>query len=296
MILVVGSTGMLGYEICRLLTSEGRPVRALVRNAFKQERARQLREIGAQIIQGDLCHVKTLGPALKGVTHIISTASSMPFSYVPEENDIRLVDKNGMMDLINLAAASGVRQFIYTSLSGNIDGDFPLRNAKRTVELHLRNSGMTFTILRPSFFMEYWLSPASGFDPEKGKVQIYGTGNKPVSYISYPDVAKFAVNSLSNPLASNVILELGGPDKLTQLEAVSLFEEIAGRKFDYQNYPEEHLRAQRKRLMDPMQNSVAGLMLSMAEGDPVDMNDTLKGFRIRLRTVRDYASSKVTTP
>ena len=120
MILVVGSTGMLGYEICRILTQEGKPVRALVRKAFMQERAKQLREAGAQIVQGDLRNPGTLGPALKGVTHIIATASSMPYSYIPEENDIRLVDKNGMMDLVDLAAKAGVRHFIYTSLSGNI--------------------------------------------------------------------------------------------------------------------------------------------------------------------------------
>lgn len=90
---------------------------------------------------------------------------------VPGQSDIRTTDLNGEITLIDAAVAAKVRQFVYTSFSGNLDLDFPLRNAKRAVEQHLQRSGLTYTILRPSFFMEVWLSPAVGFDaagpPEK---------------------------------------------------------------------------------------------------------------------------------
>ena len=65
---------------------------------------------------------------------------------------------------------AGVGQLVYTSFSGQMDLDFPLRNAKRVVEQHLKESGLTYTILRPSFFDEVWLSPALGFDAAKREV------------------------------------------------------------------------------------------------------------------------------
>ena len=65
---------------------------------------------------------------------MITTASSMPFAYKPGENDIRTTDLEGEMSLVDAAKAANVRHFVYTSFSGNIDFDFPLRNAKRAVE------------------------------------------------------------------------------------------------------------------------------------------------------------------
>jgi hypothetical protein len=51
---------------------------------------------------------------------------------------------------------------------------------------------MQAIILRPSYFMEMWLSPHLGFDPEKGTARIYGSGDAKASYISAFDVAEFA--------------------------------------------------------------------------------------------------------
>lgn len=287
--LIVGATGKLGFEICKLLASESRPVRAMVRDPFNQERAKQLRNKGVQLVQGDLRHKKTFGPVLKGVTHVIATASAMSASYIPEENDIHLVDKNGMMDLVDAAWDAGVQHYIYISFSGNISEDFPLRNAKRTVEIHLRNTGMTFTVLRPGFFMEYWLNSAMGFDVANSSIQIYGTGKEPVSYVSYRDVALFAIKSLYNPIARNLIIELGGPDKYSQLAAAALFENVHGRKFNYENFPEKSLREQMHSSLDPMERSMFGLKLALAQGDPIDMKDTMKAFHFRLRSLEEFA-------
>ena len=83
----------------------------------------------------------------------------------------------------------------------SIDLDFPLRNAKRAVEQRLRDSGLVYTILRPSYFMEVWLGPAVGFDAANAKASIYGSGEGTISWISLQDVARFAVESLENPAA-----------------------------------------------------------------------------------------------
>ncbi len=136
--------------------------------------------------------------------------------------------------------AAGVQRFIYISYSGNLNTDSPLTTAKRTVEEHLKQSGLTYTILRPSyFFMEVWLSPALGFDVGSRKAQIFGTGAK-ISWISLGDVAQFAVESVDHPAARNVIIELGGPDALSPNEVVRLFEELAGSHLRYSTCRKRH--------------------------------------------------------
>lgn len=159
---------------------------------------------------------------------MISTVSALPFSYEPGENDIQSVDLEGVTSLIAAAQAAGVERFIYTSFT--MDNDFPLRNAKRAVEQRLKDSGLTYTILRLSYTMDFWFSPAVGFDVANAKAQICGSGENPISWVSFQDVAQFAVASLDNPAAQNATLKLGGPEALSQLQAVQIFEEVgAGR-------------------------------------------------------------------
>ena len=293
--LVIGATGMVGSEICHLLTADKQPVRGLVRATSDPAKVDTLKSSGVEIIQGDLRDYASLQAACEGVTTVISTASSMPFSYTPGENDISSVDRDGLKNLIRAAKAAGTKLFIYTSFSSQIDLDFPLRNAKRSVEEYLKESGLNYTILRPSYFAEVWLSPAVGFDATNGKAQIFGSGKNPISWISYLDVAKFAVLSLTTKEAQNSVLELGGPESLSPLQVVQVFEEVSGKTFEVQHVPEEALEVQQKAASDPMQQSFTGLMRCYAQGDFIDMQETLKVYPIKLATIRDYARQTLVT-
>ena len=288
-ILVVGATGMVGGEVCRLLAAAGKPVRALVRPTSNPEKVRALQALGVETVVGDLRDRTALAAACAGVDAVITTASSMPFAYKPGENDIATTDLRGMADLVEVAEAAGVRHFVYTSISANMNLDFPTGNAKRAVEQQLKHSGMTYTILRPGFFMEVWLSPAVGFDVAAGKVTIYGTGHQPLAWIAAADVARFAVASLDNPAAVNAVLELGGPANVSPLEVVSIFEAATGRTLECQFVPAEALAAQQAAATDPMQQSFAALMRCVAAGDPIDMCATLKAFPLELTSVEAFA-------
>lgn len=288
--LVVGATGMLGGEICRQLVAAGKPTRALVRSTSDPGKVQALRDLGAEVVEGDVRDRASLDAACAGATAVISTVSSMPFSYQPGENDVEQVDLNGVKALIDAAVGAGVEHLIYTSFSGQIDLDFPLRNAKRAVERHLKKSGLTYTVLRPSYYMEVWLNPAVGFDTANAKAQIYGMGEQPVSWISFPDVAKFEVASLDNPAARNAVLELGGPEALTPNQVVGIFERASGKTFEVQYAPADALAAQQRGATDPMQQSFSGLMRCIAQGDPIDMAETVKAFPFELKSVEQYAT------
>ena len=54
MTLVVGATGMVGTEICRLIAASGRPVKALVRASSNAAKVENLKRLGVTVVQGDL--------------------------------------------------------------------------------------------------------------------------------------------------------------------------------------------------------------------------------------------------
>lgn len=289
MILVAGATGMVGGLVCARLATSGMTARAMVRPTSASEKVEGLRAAGLEVVEGDLRDPASLDAACAGVDSVICTVSSMPFSYDPGVNDIETTDRAGVEALIDAAARAGVSRFVYTSFSANLDLDFPLCVAKREVEQHLRGSGLTYTILRPSCFMEVWLSPAVGFDPASGTVTLYGDGTRPVSFIAADDVAAFAVASLSAPSARNAVLELGGPDALSPLEVTSIFEESSGRAVQRQFVPVEALQEQLAGATDGMQRSFVSLMLCVAKGDPIDMTALPDDLSVSLTSVREFA-------
>lgn len=289
MILVVGATGLVGGDICRRLTARGESVRALVRASSDLVKGEALRDAGVEVVVGDLRDRASLDAACVGVSAVIETAAAMPFSFVPGVNDFDTTDIGGVEKLLEAASAAGVRHFVYTSFSGQLDLDCPLRNAKRRVESRVQQSGMTWTILRPTCFMEVWLSPAVGFDPVNASAVVYGDGTNPISFISSGDVAEFAVRSLSNPAARNAIIEMGGPEPITPLEVVRLFEEVGGRPFTVSHVPVETLVAQQEAATDDMGRSFAGLMRCVAQGDAIPMEETARTFDIALTSVRTFA-------
>ena len=288
MILVVGATGMVGGEICRLLAQNKQPFRALVRSLSDPAKVDHLKTLGAAIVTGDVREPKTLSAACQGVQTVICTLSSMPFAYQPGTNDIQKVDLEGVQALIDAAKRAGVNHFIYTSVSKNMDLDFPICNAKRAVEKHLQESEMDYTILRPGYFMEMWLSPAVGFDAAGKKAQIYGTGEQPISWISLKDVARFAVECVTNPAARDAVLELGGPEALSPHQVIELFEKDGKKAFDVSHVSVNALREQAAGADDAMQSSFIGLMTCYAAGDPIDMKETLKSFPLKLTSVAKF--------
>jgi NADH dehydrogenase len=288
--LVVGATGMVGTEICRLLAAAGEPVKALVRATSDPAKVEKLRTFGAAVVQGDLRDRVSLEAACAGVNAVVTTASAVPFAYRPAENTPQSTDQDGSLGLIAAAREAGVQRLVYTSFPP-MAVSFPLQDAKRAVEERLRNSGLTYTILQPTYFMEVWFSPAVGFDYPNHKAAIYGRGENPISWISFLDVAQFAVASLNTPMARNATLELGGPESISPSGAVEIFERAGGKAFAVTHVPVEALQAQLAAATDPLQKSFAGLMLGYASVAPIDMATTLKAFPLKLRTVTEHARS-----
>ena len=285
MILVVGATGYVGQEICRRLVRRGERVRALVRATSAPDKVEALRSCGVEICLGDLKDFDSIKNLFKGTEAVISTASST-LSRQPGDS-IESVDAAGQMNLVNTAKTANVERFVFVSFRQAPGLSSPLGDAKREVEKAIAN--MNFTVVKASWFMEVWLSPALGFDYAQGTARIYGAGANPVSWVSFRDVAEMCAVALRHPMAMRQTIEFGGPEALSPLEVVKRFETIGGTSFTLEHIPEQTLRAQYEQATDSMQKSFATLMLEYTYGDAMNMEHVVDQFGIKLATVDDYA-------
>jgi uncharacterized protein YbjT (DUF2867 family) len=287
MILVVGATGLLGTEICTQLRQNGKPVRAMVRKTSDPIKVEYLRNIGTEVIIGDLKDPDSLAAACANVDQVVSTASS---TFSRQEGDtIQSVDLQGQINLINAVKSNMVKQFSFISFPLNPKNPSPLADAKQQVERMLQNSGLSYTIIKANFFMEVWLSPALGFDIANGKARIYGDGKRKINWISFRDVASFAVNTLGNNEFYNMTIDAGGKEALSPLEVVQIFEDLTGNKIDIELIPEEMLQIQKKNAQNPLEQSFAGIMLDYANGWIMDSGGLAKKLGIDLTSVQDFA-------
>ena len=291
-VLVVGATGILGMEICSQLRDAGKEVKALVRNTSSPEKVKILKELGAEVVTGDLKDLQSLEAAFRGADAVISTATSTA-SRQPGDN-IETVDQQGQLNVIEAALHTGVKKFVFISLY-KMAYESPLETAKRTVEIVLKETGMRYTILQPTVFMEVWLSPFLGMNYPEAEATVYGEGKNRLSWIAVKDVAAFAVASLDNPAAENATIPLGGPEALSPLDVVALFQKQTGKPFNIQLVPVEALKAQYASAADSMGKSFAALMLAYADGNEINMEQAIKEFQLSLITVEDYVT-RVTAP
>ena len=284
-VLVVGSTGFLGMEICRQLVNAGKDVKAFVRPTSDATKVKALQRLGVETREGDLKNSASIKKALDGVDSVISTASS---TLSRQEGDsIETVDDAGQRNLIQAVMDSGVNQFIFVSFRP-MNETFPLQTAKRNIEKMLIRSNLNYTILQPGFFMEIWLGPAVGFDFPNSKLTVYGEGKNKISWVSLVDVAAVAVASLDNEAARNAVLQVGGSEPMSPLEVVKVFENHSGNRFAVEFVPVEALRAQKKAATESLGESFTALILAYAEGDHIDMTDTRKVYPFKLTSVTEY--------
>ncbi len=287
--LVVGATGFLGLQIAQELVASGRKVRALVRASSDPARVTLLRESGAELVTGDLKDPDALERACNGITNLFLTATSTRSR--ADGDSIASVDWDGNLALIEAARAARVQHVVFISFPRH-EIDFPLQRAKRAVEAAIQASGMNYTILQFPHFWEGWCSPALGFDAAGGRASIFGDGLGTNSWISLFDVAKAAISSLDNPSTKQRVLQVGGPDPLSQREIIERFHAAGGRDLTLELIPVEALRAQLSNSSDDMERTFAALMLITAVGgwvfDPREAADAL-GFSPK--PINDFISS-----
>ncbi len=292
MILIVGATGILGQETARLLVEAGHHVRALVRSP---EKAADLKEAGAEVMQGDLLDPQSLERACEGVEVVLAAAHAIlgRGTYRSEH-----VDGTGHRALIDAAHVAGVQHFVYTSILGAaLDHPVDFWRTKHSVEQYLQASGLDYTILRPTAFMEYHAHEFLGKAIlKRGKVTILGRGNNPMNFVAAGDVARFAVLALTDARARGKTIEIGGPDNMTKNQVARLYGRLAGRTPRVRHPPPPVLRVAAA-LLKPLHPGLSRIMYLSAVVDTThqtfDPSRTLDEYPMTLTRLADFARERV---
>jgi len=231
--LVVGATGALGGRITRDLLAAGEEVRVLVRPGSDYG---SLIEQGAQPSMGDLKDAESLRRACGGARTLITTANSASRGGA---DTVDTVDLAGNRALIDAARDAGVEHFIFISaLGASEQSPVPFLRAKASTEAHLRDSGLTWTILQPNLFMDVWVVNMVVGPVQRGTpVTLVGRGDHRHAMIAAKDVAAFAIAAKRVPEARNATLPLGGPEAKSWTQIVELAQSVIGRPIELQYVP-----------------------------------------------------------
>eukprot|EP00218_Dolichomastix_sp_CCMP3274_P014779 CAMPEP_0170132794 /NCGR_PEP_ID=MMETSP0033_2-20121228/820_1 /TAXON_ID=195969 /ORGANISM="Dolichomastix tenuilepis, Strain CCMP3274" /LENGTH=383 /DNA_ID=CAMNT_0010368227 /DNA_START=75 /DNA_END=1226 /DNA_ORIENTATION=+ len=235
--LVIGATGTLGRQVVKRALDEGYDVRCLVRP--RPIPADFLREWGATTVSGDLAEPEQLPAALVGVHTIVDCATSKP------EEPLRAVDWDAKVKLIQAAKAMGIQRYIFFSVDkADKHPEVPLMNLKYCTEKYLEASGLNYTVMRLSGFMQPLISQYAV--PILDEQSVWGTSDSTrIAYMDTQDVAKMTMKALNTDATIGKTLTLAGPKSYTVQEIIALCEKYADSEAKVVNVPVFALKATR---------------------------------------------------
>jgi NADH dehydrogenase len=233
MILVAGGTGFLGRAIVSALRRDGHEVRILTRgsgsNPFAGDR-------GVTLVTGDVREAATLDDAVKGADTVVIAVQfpGHPVEVPAKGLTYDEFDRKGAENLVNAAKKAGVQRLVYLSGAGVGQGRTEeWFVAKDKAEAAVRGSGITYTILRPSWVYgprDRSLNRFALFARALPFVPMPGPGTAKVQPVHVDDVGGAVALALKLPAADDQVIEIGGPQLLTFKQIVRTMLEVMGKK------------------------------------------------------------------
>lgn len=215
---VAGATGETGRRIVQQLVDRGIPVRAFVRDI---QAAQTTLPTGVELVTGDLMNVESLKMAIGDSTVLFSATGARP-SFDP--TGPYKVDYEGTKNLVDASKATGIEQFVMVSSLCTSKFFHPLNLFwlilvwKKQGEDYLRNSGLTYTIVRPG-----------GLKNEDNADRIVMSSQDTLSEGSIPrtKVAQVCVEAVFQPSARNKIVEIVATPDAAEKPLEALFAAVA---------------------------------------------------------------------
>jgi uncharacterized protein YbjT (DUF2867 family) len=215
-ILVTGSLGTIGSAVTVALLAHGRTVRAA---DLDPERIAERHGPQVQAVGFDFTDPATWAAAFDGVELVFLMRP-------PHLSNIA----RDMVPALEAAKRAGVRHMVLLSLQG-AERNRVVPHAK--LEAWLRDSGLAWTFVRPSFFMEN-LSTTHAVDVREHDRIMVPAGTGRTSFVAASDVAAVAVAALLDPDAHhNRAWTPTGPQALAYDEVAAILTDVLGRPVRY---------------------------------------------------------------
>jgi uncharacterized protein YbjT (DUF2867 family) len=227
-VLIAGATGYLGKFAVKAFKERGYHVRVLTRSE------QRLSEPGPftapalskddvdEIFVGEITKPETLDGLMDGIDLVFS---SVGISRQRDMLTFDQVDYQCNQNLIDLCKSSGVERFVYVSMQGaqNIM-QLAITQAHEKVVAALKDSGLEYRIVRPcGYFSDMGVIMDMA---KKGRAYLVGDGSNKMNPIHGRDLAQVCVDTAEG---EELEVEAGGPDVMTQREAIEMAFEVAGK-------------------------------------------------------------------
>jgi uncharacterized protein YbjT (DUF2867 family) len=215
LLLLTGANGRTGRAVLSSLVAHKVPVRAMVRNPAHLE---PLRALGAtETVVADMTDPAALRAATQGVAKLLHIGPPMH----PEELAITT-------SLIEAARSAGVEHFIYYSVMHPQSRAIRHHRLKSEAEEVLIDSGLAFTIVQPSRYMQHLLPIWPQVINEGVHAMPFNIDRK-FNLVDLLDLAEACAIVAASSAHQYAVYELAGPEALSQRDMAAIIADVLGR-------------------------------------------------------------------
>ncbi|MGD8253259.1 MAG: complex I NDUFA9 subunit family protein [Syntrophobacterales bacterium] len=227
-VFVTGSTGFVGNHVLHELVQKGHQVRALVRPGSEHKLKRP---DDVETIAGTVDEVADLIQGMLGcdaAIHLVGIIRAFPSQDITFEK----MHTEATANVIEAAKEAKVPQLLHMSaLGAREDGPTPYLTTKFAAEELVRQSGLNYTIFRPSLIFGRGGDAITMFGDmvKKYVVPIIGDGQYRFQPVSVTTVAQGFEKALDPETAKEQTLDVGGPDNVTFDEIIDTLARVMGK-------------------------------------------------------------------
>ena len=224
-VLVTGATGRIGGQLVpRLAGYNDIAVRAFVRNAKK---AASLEASGAELALGRLEDPQSVRIAVDGIDTVVLITPATPDA------------ADQASSVLAAAKAAGVRKIVRISVfKAAVDGPSGITRLHGRTDSEILESGLTYTVLRPPFFMQNLFFMAADSLAREGRL-YFGIGYGKLGMIDLRDIVDCAESCVVSDAYDDQVFTLTGPESIGFHHVASRLNDILGRPVQYIPVPPE---------------------------------------------------------
>ena len=220
-ILVTGATGSTCSILIPALLNAGQEVRAFVRN---EEKAQSLKNAGAEIYVGDLDQADTIEGALEGIEKVYLCTWNGPTASLQGTNMVEAIKRAGISPYVVRHSAFGAA------------GSELIQQINK-VDIALQESGLPWTIIKPTFFMQNMMMAAQSI--QNGGQIYWDWADGKAGMIDIRDVADSAFGALTGKAEQGKEYVLTGPESISMHDVAASFAKVLDKSISYVAVPHE---------------------------------------------------------
>jgi NADH dehydrogenase len=216
--------------VVRGLADRGAGVRVLTRDP---RRAEHLRGVAQDTVVGDVRDRRSLAPAVEGVGTVVSAVHGFAG---PGRVSPASVDRAGNANLTTAARGMGADAVMVSVVGASPASPMELFRCKYAAEQQLKSSGVGWTIVRATAFVELWAEILQ-------RRVVFGRGENPINFVSVHDVARVVIAAVLDPGLRGQCLEVGGPENVSVNQLAAMLNEARDEHRGVRHVPRSLLRA-----------------------------------------------------